>query len=81
MKVLRVPLFTRMRAMGTAPGRAVRLGEPRAVRVCDLLLTPSGPVMMMKQQGRYFYVPFEETELRAGEAPQRGPSPARETEA
>lgn len=41
MKVLRVPLFTRMRAMGTAPGRAVRLGE----------------------------------------APQRGPSPARETEA
>lgn len=81
MKVVRIPLFTRMRAMGTVPGRAVRLGEPRAVRVCDLLLTPSGPVMMMKQRGKYFYVPFEETCLRLCDEPWEGPSPARETEA
>ena len=54
MKGVRIPLFTRARMAGETPECVTELPEPRDVRVFDLVFTPDGPGMMMKQRGKYF---------------------------
>lgn len=80
MKRVRIPLFTRARMAGETPECVTELPEPRDVRVFDLVFTPDGPGMMMKQRGKYFYIPFVNVRnMRNGRG--KEPSPARETEA